>query len=567
MKRTADQLVSGNSPPLTDRVEGFPLVELPLDLLEEIATYFARPEAAAIVTVSKSFHTAFARTVWKYIDLSAKKHRPKSKSAWERYSHLVHSIRITSDVVARFPPFPPPNLNRLTVNLNDKTCAMLPKHELPHLQRLSLIVLWHSCELKSFIDLVSWINKAHQRKQKLMVRWQFTIDYDDLSFKSLDYVLAHIAMLDSHEFYISSDCPRHRKPSKMSKLVPILKHIEINNSSYGSSFEKTGWFLLPDQELIFPRVESLTISFCGGDEEKIDSDYDIDENEDEDTDEYRHIRASFSILSGNFPMLTRFVMEINYFTCSDDAQRIFTQKWPTVIELVIHNVKLNLGNIEDPSVWKYAVRACPSLERLTFAGSEFTLDLNELAELSPRLRRLSVLNVDETNDYPPPQQHKSTLQKQQIKHLLKPKSHQILNSLVHVDLCHSELDTGMLQLAICLAPNLKTIVAGIESTFKIDKSALELFAGQKSTSVQRLVFGMNGASKFNVKDAIAFIGMFPNLESLAAPKECLAKLKSIRKKYPKLVIREYNQSKADEELYKWFYLQFDVGGHKNIHYT
>ncbi|KAI8871889.1 hypothetical protein GQ42DRAFT_88819 [Ramicandelaber brevisporus] len=554
MKRTADQLASGHLPRLMDRLERFPLAELPFDLLEEIATYFARPEAAAVVTVSKSFHAAFTRTVWKYIDLSSYGFNlPRFESAWERYCHLVRSVRITSDFINRFPPFPPPNLVRLTVNFNDKTCAMLSRYELPYLQRLSLIVSGNRYKLEFFVGLVAWINKAHRRKQKLAVRWWFTVDsVYRVGFRYVDYVLTHIAMLEYHEFHISLGTKCYREMTEMSKLATIVKHLEIRLSDLRCRFANPEQLLVVGQEFIFPRIESLTVSF----------DEDVDEDDGSD-DEYRY-RTDFSILSGSIPMVTRFVLELLSFDCHTFVQKVFTQQWPTVVDLVIYNPSDDSDG--DTGAWKHAVQACPNLERLTFVRWEMLLGLDELVQLSPHLRRFSVLDCDALILL-----HllrlSGPLQRRQIEDLLKQRPHQLLNSLVHVDLCHFELDAGMLHLVICLAPNLKSIVAGIEDMFEIEELTLKLFAGQKSTSVQRLVFGMNGASKFNVKDAIAFIGMFPNLESLAAPKECLVKLDNLHENNPKLVIREYNQSKADEELYKWFYPQFEIGGDTTIHYT
>ncbi|KAI8865431.1 hypothetical protein GQ42DRAFT_2667 [Ramicandelaber brevisporus] len=547
MMRLYDQPDSALLAKLADTACTFPLADLPYDLLEEVATYFFRPEAAEVLTVSKSFHSAFSRAVWKYLDVSGPYPcLPTLESAWLRYRHLVRSIRSTSTEFNEFPPFPPPNIQRLTVELTDKSVERFFKQELPSLRYLGLVLFFRfSCRASDVMNVVEWINTAHRNGQKLTVRWSMPVDGNE-HIRTLNSMLEKIVALESHVFYANSMQNTNERLVELPKLVSASRHLAVIDPYTSVGFSEHGrvYFGNGEDQFSFSRLDSLGLDFADFHRGNHD--------------------LPFKIIPQRFPVIKKLELDIRYRSRCRDIEHAFSQHWPTVSHLKFTNLKR--GEAKDYTVWKTVVRALPNLERLAFDSCEIPFDYIELALMVPRLRQFSSARTHRLYVTKKPNRRQRQLQaslseqsqqqpQPQLQPQLQPHLHQqhLFSHLTRIELNSGiPLKHAHMYFLLCLAPSLHYIALNYGG-FKLHKDALKHANGCTSLSVRTIYANCHSPYYFNEADFATFVGLFPNVATLLVSRGCLDKVRGLKEQRPGLVIQDDSKLNSDSSLYRWFY--------------
>ncbi|KAI8873272.1 RNI-like protein [Ramicandelaber brevisporus] len=334
------------------------LFPLPLELVEEIASYFTCSEALKVLTVNSVFHHAFSRVVWSHIHLSNANAHVIPKSAWKKYGHLVRTATVGLDRMQKLPAISMPNLVELDLYLGGDAYRLFERVELPHLRRLSLTLTygkWTRADFKTGVDLAQRLKRTGQSVE---VEWDVHATKDgDLLILDEMIGLAGDTAFDSLSLLARSLYDPVGVLSHLPKLALLLKSVEFSCAKVFDSI------FGGDTDVIFPRLESLQLDGMSI------AEYSVGPN---------------VITPQRLPVLKKLWL----MTMEDKDQQwvsnIFSgDEWP-------HLTNLDLFSGSDDLKFEVVAIPMPNLEHLWLSGCSLRLDIAEIGSLLPRLEHLTL---------------------------------------------------------------------------------------------------------------------------------------------------------------------------------
>ncbi|KAI8869521.1 hypothetical protein GQ42DRAFT_179239 [Ramicandelaber brevisporus] len=438
---------------------------LPYDLLEEIATYPSRQEAALLLTVNSQFHNAFARAVWRelYLDYSLVNRIPAS--AWQTYGHLVRIATVTfRGPREHFSRIQMPNVVDLTLYLTDRGYSIFEGVELNNLCRLHLNLpryMWTNIAAVKDVELALRIGRSDH---PIAVYWDIYVATQK-HVAALDEILASIVNTEQYSFKITARLMPSAPLQHRSKLAEMLTELDLSGTTHGLSF------FLGNLDISFPRLVKLTLGYAGFNESRLVGAYDL--------------------IPDRFPVLQRMTfVKVSQFD-HKVLERVFSHDWPSLSELVFY---------KDCAIFVYELIAnhVPNLQRLVVNGSGEILNINQVAEHIPHLQHLEVDNNVRFEYH---------INRQPQRQLIKLKSFVFKPTR---EMTRYFIRQHILDFILHGAPRLELIVLN-ESCFS--KKTLHARRGYVNLSVRTLSIQI-GLHRFDISTAKMLIEMFPNLRLL-----------------------------------------------------
>ncbi|KAI8868029.1 hypothetical protein GQ42DRAFT_164416 [Ramicandelaber brevisporus] len=474
------------------RVDGR-LFVLPYDLLEEIATYFSHQEAAPLLTVNSQFHDAFARAVWRRLDLDDDRVDRISASAWETYGHLVRigivdfgKLHEHLDVVRM------PNVIDLTLYLTYRGYNIFEDAELNNLRRLHLNLPWYGWTSFAAVKGAELAQRLERSGHPLEVDWDIHAEKHK-QVAAIDEILAPITNMSPHSFTIAADSNQPVTLEQLPKLAEMLTELDVYSSRFGYDC------FLRDPGITFPRLVKLTIGSSCFDEEGNDG-----------------LAGVGALNPDRFPVLQCLCL----FNLSpydlEWPKMLFTHDWKSVTDLVFHNVGA-------ASAYVIIARSVPNLKRLSVKGF---CDMIYMYQVIVHMSSLQQLEVGSSVRFDYHASNGPNLQLASLKSF-------IINPTWDKD--RSFIHSPILDFILHGAPNLESIELNDSS---VEGNVLYKARGHVNPSVRTLGIQI-GSNRFDAVTAKTFIGMFPNLKLLKVKSKDDTASQQLKGDHPNLRIQFY----------------------------
>ncbi|KAI8867058.1 hypothetical protein GQ42DRAFT_180919 [Ramicandelaber brevisporus] len=465
------------------------LFVLPYDLLEEIATYLSRQEAALLLTVNSQFHSVFARAVWRELYLNDKLAFRIPASAWQTYGHLVRFATVEYyGLRGHFEMARLPNLIELTLYLRNRGYNILQGAELNNLQRLYLNLPWYGWASLTAVKDVELALRNRRSEHPIAVYWDIHTKARD-EVAAIDKILAPIANTAPDSFAITAESKYPVTLEQLPKLAEILTELDLHCPRFVLKC------FLGDRSIAFPRLVKLKLRYAVQSEEY----------------------ADFNVLTPDrFPMLQHLTFDSTSTFSLGWLWAVFSHSWPSLSELFFCNGCIN-------TTYSVIANRVPNLKRLGVNGYTSLLDIDQVIAHLPHLQHLEVDNIAETQYY-----------------AIKSPQSQLANLKSFVFRSDREMSEYFIRqhvLSFLLhgAPNLELIELK-QSCFH--ESELNRARGHVNPSVHTLGIEI-GLHRFDAATAKMFVGMFPNLKLLKAKGKDYAAIQQLKGDHPNLRIQLY----------------------------
>ncbi|KAI8873284.1 hypothetical protein GQ42DRAFT_38300 [Ramicandelaber brevisporus] len=441
------------------------LFPLPLELVEEIALYFTRSEAAKVLTVNSVFHDAFSHSVWSYVYLRDWNAHLIPKSAWKKYGHLVCTAAVALEKNHTLPAISMPNLVELDIYINSQSLRLFERAKLPHLRRLYMLLdygKWTRADFKTGVELAQRLKRTGQPVE---VGWRVcAMTYDNMLILDEMLGMAGDTAFDSlwlMTMLISGPVTTLSHLPKLASLLNIMTYsrASVFHTIFGS-----------DTSLIFPQLELLELDILNL------ADYSIGPD---------------IITPQHLPALKKLWLVTLQFKDQQWISNIMNSgEWSNLTEL-------NLFGCTDILDFKTIAARTPNLEHLKLSRCSFRLDIAEIGSLLPRLEYLLLggsikFEYDVTQD--PRPQHTS-LKTLEFQYDLSWLGEQIMS-------------LPLLQFILCGAPNLESL--GVYGC-GVSMDDLKTLSGHANPSVRTLHIEST-EKRFNSDSVAAMVALFPNLK-------------------------------------------------------
>ncbi|KAI8871756.1 hypothetical protein GQ42DRAFT_161823 [Ramicandelaber brevisporus] len=471
------------------RVDGR-LFVLPYDLLEEIATYFSRQEAALLLTVNSQFHDAFARAIWHRLYLNDDRVDRISASAWETYGHLVRFATVDFcephehlDVVRM------PNVVDLTLYLTYRGYNIFEGAELSNLRRLHLNLPWQGWTSFAAIKGAELAQRIGQPDHPISVDWDIHAEKHK-QVAAIDEILAPITNMSSHSFNVIARLTQSAHLKHISKLAEMLTELDTYSSAfaYGS--------FLGDPSISFPRLVKLDFK-C------------VDVGEIGPVDAY-------ALTPNRLPVLQHLTLANLLISDFEWLEALFSHDWSSITELAFINSST-------PLEVAIVANCVPYLRRLVVNGFGCSLNINQAAVYWSRLQHLEVDNNVQIR-YDVSNNPRSQLAN--LKSFIFDPARKMSQCFVR---------QHILEFLLHGAPNLESIELK-ESCFA--KKTLRAGRNRVNPSVRTLDIEI-GLHRFDTVTTKMFIGMFPNLKLLKVKSKDGTASQQLKEGHPNLRIHCY----------------------------
>ncbi|KAI8870587.1 hypothetical protein GQ42DRAFT_162606 [Ramicandelaber brevisporus] len=484
--------------------EPFPLLGLPYELLEEIATWFTQREAVKVLTVNKVCHEAFSRTVWRVVD-SRKALLDLPADTWKRYGSLVRVANfeyhlIEDHITALIPNIRLMNIGRCPV------FEKVPVGEMRNLRKLRVTVYCHDISRHlADINIPTWVKSAQDRCQNVVTEWNF-VNIGTVEWKYLVEAIGLISDVSRHSFSISAQSSLTIDgPSLPTKLIQMLVKFDIHQIRHPGVYcdMHSGLFAggSDGTESSFPRLKILNLA----------------------PDFYLSGSGMYTLAGvtpNKFPSLCKlaFIIEIG-FTDDDNKMAGFcSHTWWNVTDLLISYQSRT-------DVMNRILTVFPNTRRFWLHGlGIYTADLQVIAQNLPHLEDLHLVDVvgfsygnngEETEIY-------------QISGIKK------LVLWIRSGTYSSPLPSSFLRFVINGTPSLETLKL---PNCNFRDGVLEQFEGKVNESVRTLVVCVGYFTRVGLAEAMIdqlpqLMGMLPSVEKLALVGHGLNQHSDWKKRYP-----------------------------------
>ncbi|KAI8869368.1 hypothetical protein GQ42DRAFT_163470 [Ramicandelaber brevisporus] len=294
------------------------LLQLPYELLEYMAeAYFARGEAARVVTISKSFHQLFIKSVWRSIDLEdyAVNDRRVTLETLEHNGDKVRHLNLKSLTEACNISSVFPHLSQITFTIRRNLVSMFEKH-LEHLRNLDRVVLDVTPDSAwTAAAAADWINDS-KRSGHVKSIWIQCLDPDGAWInvqESMSILLSNIENMD--RIRINSETAGSLLPSQVAEHVPstLVRLMMSDSPDDGCAGTFNGRVFGGESNDVFVHLRELFIQPCCNNPAVYD---------------YR------SFTPERFPALRDLKVVLFLPVCNTQYQRpfttIFSKSWPLV---------------------------------------------------------------------------------------------------------------------------------------------------------------------------------------------------------------------------------------------
>ncbi|KAI8865899.1 hypothetical protein GQ42DRAFT_83487 [Ramicandelaber brevisporus] len=371
------------------------LFRLPRELLELVATYFSRREAALVLTVNSTFHEIFAERIWRRFAISlASSRKTIPLKSLLRYGHLMRHLRITKllswslDLATAFP-----NITHLWISFY-QLADIIKSSQGRCFERLCYLSTWawdadyDEFETSDNIEpVLSWIDSRFEAAAGLQkVELEVYVGHDmQLPYQIADW-LQSTGQFSRVHFKFDNEVLdfSYAKNARLNKAIPhclVNWKVEENGGVCGAYRFSGILDTIPRaerQHFTFPALKRLRIGTCC------------------DAGQYVYPQFNFGEL---FPSVRDLTLDCTRMSCDynypkDSFSSIFAYPWLSVRKLEIcgdstfENIMLHLAVMPNVEEFYISRRHGEDYEGLG------VVDLCELDRALPKLVRLSIIAVD-----------------------------------------------------------------------------------------------------------------------------------------------------------------------------
>ncbi|KAI8870023.1 hypothetical protein GQ42DRAFT_155696 [Ramicandelaber brevisporus] len=373
--------------------EPFPLLALPHELVEEIATWFKRDEAVKVLTVNQALHEVFARSLWRRVDIRESL-RFQPATTWQRYGPLVRiaEVGIRARVVkAKFRSCVDnatvwmPNLQHLTVYSTPVVTSFIAANqELRNLRRVQ--VFFHSfvsSDPSVGMAVIDWIRRIEKQKQKQHGQ-KLDVNWDLQSMQPehiilLDHIVETVAVDNITSNSITLEVIHDDNPELIkveSALAQMLTKLEINYTYDIPTFNAQYNHFLGSRSIEYPRLESLSL---------------YHEPREQDGDDMGMTNSLELVVLNPAQLPALRCLKMNFGTPSAEVfEHFLVHKFHTV-------KKLDLAYIQDAGMLERNIGYFPNVQFLVLRSCWAVMDLRVIVDLIPHLEILVLINVNGLN--------------------------------------------------------------------------------------------------------------------------------------------------------------------------
>ncbi|KAI8873616.1 hypothetical protein GQ42DRAFT_160415, partial [Ramicandelaber brevisporus] len=368
------------------------LFRLPRKLLELVATYFSRREAALVLSVNSTFHEIFAKRVWRRFVISlANSRKTIPLKSVLKYGHLVRRIRVTGsipesiDLAATFP-----NITHLWISFY-QLANIIKSSQGKCFERLCYLSTWawdaDYDEFETSDDIapvLSWLDSRFEAESGLQkVEWEVYAGHDmQLPHQIADW-LQSTGQFSRIHFKFDNEGLNFGDPQSLdfNKAIPhcLVDWKVEENDGVCAAYRFSGILnTIPRaerQHFKFPALKRLRIGTCCNAGDEVYSQFNFGEL---------------------FPSVRDLTFDCTQTECyynypKDSFSSIFAYPWPSVRKLEIcgsstfENIMLHLAAV--PNVEEFYISRRPD-EDYNGIG---LVDLCELDRVLPKLVRLRII--------------------------------------------------------------------------------------------------------------------------------------------------------------------------------
>ncbi|KAI8870060.1 hypothetical protein GQ42DRAFT_178843 [Ramicandelaber brevisporus] len=358
--------------------EPFPLLALPHELIEEIATWFSQDEAVTVLTVNKTLHEAFARSLWRRVDIRGSLfYQPAT--TWQRYGPLVRiaviGFGITRDDNADKATIWIPNVQNLTVYSAPVVKNLIAANqELLNLRRVQVFFpSFISSDPSVGMNVIDWIRRIEKQQQKqygqtLAVNW----DLRNLHSRHdtfLDHIVETIAVDDITSNSIALEVIHNNKsgPIKLDSIkAQLLTSLGISSMYNTLHFNSQYNHFLGSRSIEYPRLDSLSLNH--------------------EPREQNTSRRLVALNPAQLPALR--CLKLGFGDLGAEVfERLLMHKFYTV-------KKLDLAYIQNVDVLERNIGYFPNVQFLVLRSCWTVMDLRVIVDSLPQLETLILININ-----------------------------------------------------------------------------------------------------------------------------------------------------------------------------
>ncbi|KAI8873301.1 hypothetical protein GQ42DRAFT_176540 [Ramicandelaber brevisporus] len=481
------------------------LAALPLELLEETASYLSTSDAAKAVTVCSVLHEGFAHRVWRHLGedrADGVKHIPAS--AWQRYGHLVRAAYISAKTIDSIPLEHISGVVRLTVELDCVETVALNRavKDMINIQSVSVIQgdgqeLTH----QQLPAVNGWILYAKRRGHIINVEWNVGV-HSSCNLLFLCDAIGYIAPSTQHTYKLTASKLFRIPLDEVVDIATSLKELELTGDGSITSF-----FGSDGATNHFPVLRKLVLKFNV--RAKI-----------------KHGREWATFNPSQLPVLSS--LRITFY--SGVLKQIYAHTWPTITELSLFWVLRR-------EVCEQLIKKLPNLTQLTILHSSLSLPIEVLAVCTPRLEYVNIFATDWA--------YFSASEPTALLPSLKELS---LTSTREHDRHLIPMEYGILSIILDRFPNLQSLKLIGYSYHKTD---FKQFSGRINKSVQSISI-VDGTSVKNIPGIAKMLALFPKTKQLTFNSLDAADLQKMKQLLPGVVviakeIKEYESDDSESE--------------------
>ncbi|KAI8873817.1 hypothetical protein GQ42DRAFT_152433 [Ramicandelaber brevisporus] len=478
------------------------LAALPLELLEETASYLSTSDAARAVIVCSILHEGFAHRVWRHLgeDRADEIDRIPA-SAWQRYGHLVRTAYISAKTIDSIPLEHISGVVRLTVELDCVETVALNRvvKDMINIQSVS-VIQGDSQELthQQLSVMDDWIVNAKERGQAINVEWSVGVHSSD-DFLFLCDAIGYIATSTQHTYKLTASHLSRVQSDEMVRVAASLKELNLFDSDSIVSF-----FGSSSATNHFPILRKLVLKFSMT------------------ADNQTRARVTFN--PSQLPVLSS--LHMSFYT--NMVKQIYAHTWPTVTEL-------SLYWFQGGDKFQRLIQKLPNLSRLILLRCNFSIPIDVLAVHTPRLEYINIF----TTDYAYLNASDPTAQLPSLKELSLTSTHDHNEYLM-------PMEDRLLSIILDGFPNLQSLELIGYSYYKTD---FKQFSGHANQSV-RFVSIVDGTSVKSVYTIAKLLTLFPNTKQLTFNELSAADLQTMKQLLPGVFvvakeIKEYENDDSD----------------------
>ncbi|KAI8873940.1 hypothetical protein GQ42DRAFT_5372 [Ramicandelaber brevisporus] len=472
----------------------FRLLDLPLELLEEIALFFTRAETLDVLTVNRLLHAVFARVaVWRRLS-EEKLNQLTPNSVWDHYGHLVR-VAILSVSVGHYDMHRwTPSLVRLHVDIMRTPADLFGRQEMPLLRHAQIVLNSRAWRLSDADRVARWINKAAaERDQYVFIEWTIAF-YTAQNLAFIDTILAlpnaerYNSVVAEFIFHAGLAVP------SLDKFAVLVKELTVGIRTRENNFFVVAHALFGSDSVSYPNLRRLVLNSLS----RPSAVYSLD-----------------NFAPSRMPSIRAMYIILDSSRDDESCLSVFANTWPSIKEL-------SLTNCRDRALLDLMLRQTPNIERLFLRGLLFPVDLQLLVRYVPHLQQLGFSHDMQMKLLVSQNQPSSNLAELRELYFYSGSRYTFLFDLTP-DFFHVTFD---------MAPNLYSIEM---ANCRDRKNFLENIKDHVNPSVRSLLL-KHGKEGFTLAQIKKLITMFPGLKWLKIVNGEVGVISHLQSRYPSIRI-------------------------------